>query len=208
MDTLFGSFSESPLSFCYSFLFLGIIYSRWVLLFLWFFFAQCLIAFFSGQLISPFIILLSPLLNLAFGIAMPLLFILALPLVQWQMNLGLQILKWLQKLVEISATVSSSVPSWEINAGVICCFIFLYLGFRKSLTVSLIVLSFSLNLDNARVPSFGNYEFIPQGRLMKIIPDESGETVYWSDGKCRRDLVRGIWWEKCSPRKGSTRKKS
>jgi competence protein ComEC len=35
-DVLLGSFTNSPLSFCYSFLFLGIIYSKKNFLFLWF----------------------------------------------------------------------------------------------------------------------------------------------------------------------------
>lgn len=208
MDMLFGSFSESPLSFCYSFLFLGIIYSGSVFLFLWFFFAQCLIAYFSGELISPFIILLSPILNLAFAVAMPLLFVLAIPLAHWQLYLGLKILAGLQYLVGLSAKVSMSIPNWEINLGVIFCFALLYLARRKTFAVSLLLLSFTLNLDQGRIPSFGNYDFIPQGSVVKIIADESGETVYWSDGKCRRDLVRGVWWEKCSPRRKSTRKKS
>lgn len=208
MDILFGSFSDSPLSFCYSFLFLGIIYSGSILLFLWFFFAQCLIAYFSGELISPFIILLSPMLNLAFALSMPLLFVLAIPLTQWQLYLGLKILAGLQYLVGLSAKLSTSVPNWEINLGVILCFALIYLGRRKAFAFSLLVLSFTLNLDQGKIPGFGNYDFVPQGELVKIVADEAGETVYWSDGKCRRDLVRGVWWEKCSPRRRSTRKKS
>lgn len=67
MDMLFGSFFNSPLSFTYSFLFLGLIYSGNSWLFLWFFFAQALIAYFQGELISPLILIFSPLLNLIFG---------------------------------------------------------------------------------------------------------------------------------------------
>lgn len=208
MDMLFGSFTNSPISFCYSFLFLGIIYSRSAFLFLWFFFAQCLIAYFNGDFISPLIILLSPLLNLAFALAMPLLFLLAIPLCQWQLYLGLKILSGLQQLVTWSALATSWVPSWEVNFGIILCFVFVYLGQRKMLALAMLILSFNLNLDGGNIPGFGKYEFVPRGEILKIVPDEQGETVYWSDGKCRRDLVRGIWWEKCSPVRRSTRKKA
>jgi hypothetical protein len=207
MDMLFGSFADSPLSFCYSFLFLGIIYSGSGLLFLWFFFAQSLIAYFSGDLISPLIMILSPLLNVAFAVAMPLLFLLALPLCQWQLQVGLKILAGLQKLVEMSAHVSQLVPSWEINVGVLVCFVLFYLRKKKSLTLALLFLTLSLNQDKKRIPSFGRYDFVPQGEILKIIPDEVGETVFFSDGKCKRQLVRGIWWEKCSPRRRSNKNK-
>lgn len=208
MDVLLGSFNNSPLSFCYSFLFLGIIYSRSAFMFLWFFFAQCLIAYFSGALISPLIIVLSPLLNLAFALAMPLLFLLAIPLCHWQLYLGLKILSILQQLVTWSAQASGWCPNWEVNFGVLICFFFIYLGRRRMLALTLLVLSFNLNLDTGNMPAFGKYEFVPRGEILKIIQDEKGETVYWSDGKCRRDLVRGIWWEKCSPRRRSTGKKA
>lgn len=207
MDMLVGSFSDSPLSFCYSFLFLGIIYSGSSLLFLWFFFAQSLIAYFSGDLISPLIMVLSPLLNVAFAIAMPLLFLLAIPLCHWQVNVGLKILSGLQKLVELSAHASQMVPSWEINVGVLICFGLFFYRKRIALAVALLFLTFSLNQDQNKIPSFGRYDFIPQGQALKIIPDEAGETVYFSDGKCKRELVRGIWWEKCSPRRRSNKNK-
>lgn len=207
MDMLFGSFADSPLSFCYSFLFLGIIYSGSSLLFLWFFFAQSLIAYFSGDLISPLIMILSPLLNVAFAVAMPFLFLLAIPLYQWQIQVGLKILTSLQKLVELSAHVSHIVPSWEINVSVLLCFGLFYFRKKKSLTLALLFLTLNLNQDKNRIPSFGRYDFVPQGEVLKIVHDEAGETVYFSDGKCKRELVRGIWWEKCSPRRRSNKNK-
>ena len=207
MDMLFGSFNDSPLSFCYSFLFLGIIYSGSGWLFLWFFFAQSLIAYFNGELISPLIMVFSPLLNLSFAVSMPFLFLLAFPLWDWQLNAGLTILRLLQKLVTLSVHLSSLVPYWEINVGVLLCFALLYFRKRRLLAFALLCLTFSLNPDQAKNPSFGNYDFVPQGKVMKIIADETGEKVYWSDGKCVRELVRGVWWEKCSPkRRRSTRR--
>ena len=206
LDMLFGSFMDSPLSFVYSFLFLGIIYSGSGWLFLWFFFAQSLIAYFSGELISPLIMLLSPLLNLAFAAAMPLLFLLAFPLWHWQLQTGLWILSLLQKLVSISAQLSVYIPSWEINLGVLLCFALFYFRKQKSLALALLFVCSSLNLDQLKNPSFGPYDYVPQGHILKIVSSDVGEVVYWSDGKCKRELVRGVWWEKCSPKRRSTRK--
>ena len=201
LDILFGSFTDSPTSFCYSFLFLGIIYSGSSLLFLWFFFAQGLIAYFSGELISPLIIFLSPILNLAFAMAMPLLFVLAYPLAQWQLFLGIKILSFLQKMVEWSAQLSLIVPSWEFNFGILLCFLLFYSRKRKAFAAAVLMVSFTLNSDSKNILRFGNYDFVPQGKIKKIILNEFGETVYWTDGKCDRELIRGVWWEKCSPSK-------
>ena len=166
-----------------------------------------MIAYFNGELISPLIMLFSPLLNMAFALAMPFLFVLAYPFWSWQLDLGLSILKVLQKLVEVSAHSSSYVPFWEINVVTLLCFGLFYFGKKKSLSLVVLFLSFSLNLDLAKNPSFGPYDFVPQGKVLKIVSNEMGEIVYWSDGKCKRELVRGLWWEKCSPkRKRSTRK--
>jgi hypothetical protein len=80
LDTLFGTFQSGALSFTYSFLFLGIIYSglEGIGLIFWFFLAQIILAYFQGTDISPLLLVLSPVLNLGFGVAMPLLFILAI----------------------------------------------------------------------------------------------------------------------------------
>ena len=50
------------------------------------------------------------------------------------------------------------------------------------------MVSFTLNSDSKNIPRFGNYDFVPQGKIEKIIPNEFGETVYWTDGKCDREL--------------------
>ncbi len=207
MDILWGSFSDSPLSFCYSFLFLGIIYSESFFLFLWFFFAQSLIAYFSGTHISPLIMVLSPLLNLAFGLAMPLLFLLAFPLCHWQLQLGLKILTCLQGMVKWSAEISQYVPSWEINSGVILCFLLFYFRKRKTLAVALSCLSLSLNLDLGKIPTAGRYDFVSQGQVVKINMGEKMDRIYLIDGSCKRELIRGVWWEKCSPRRRSKKNK-
>jgi hypothetical protein len=206
LDILFGSFSNSPLSFCYSFLFLGIIYSGVNFLFLWFFFGQCLIAFFNGLLISPLIIILSPLLNFFFALAMPLLFVLAIPLWSWQLQIGLKIIMILQKLVDFSVSLSGLVPSWEINLWILIMFCLFYLAKRKFLLVCLVFLTQNLNRSGVSPFRLNNYEFVPMGRIIKKVVTNNEELVYWSDGKCRRELISGLWWEKCSPRRKSTHK--
>lgn len=207
LDILVGTFSSAPLSFCYSFLFLGIIYSGKKNLFLWFFTAQLLIAYFQQELISPAILFLSPLLNFAFGISMPFLFLLAIPLWSWQLFLGLKILQLLQYLVETSAYLTTLLPVWEVNFGVLLACILFFLAKRKGLICVLCLLSWELNLDLQKAPNLGTKEFVPQGRIIKIKSDEKRDIVYWSDGRCTRELVRGTWWEKCSPKRRSTYEK-
>jgi len=136
-----------------------------------------------------------------------LLFLLAIPLWHWQVQIGLKILAGLQKLVEISAHASQLVPSWEINMGVLLCIGLFYYRKKRSLTLALLFLTLNLNQDKNKIPSFGRYDFVPQGEILKIIPNEAGETVYFSDGRCKRELVRGMWWEKCSPRRRSNKNK-
>lgn len=207
LDVLWGSFADSPLSFAYSFLFLGLIYSGPKLLFLWFFFAQALIAFFNGSHLSPLMLLLSPLLNLAFAFAMPLLLVLAIPLWSWQADIGILILTALQGLVKVSATLNTFVPAWEIHLGVLLCFGLFYYSHKKALALALLLISNGLNLDRERTPGYPRYDFTPSGEVSKIIQMEKDTVIYFKDGRCNRRLIRGMWWEKCSPRRKSTRKK-
>lgn len=202
LDLLFGSFMNSPLGFCYSFLFLGIIYSGKSYLFIWFFFGQCLLAFFNGNEISPLILLFSPLLNLAFAVSLPLLFLLAIPLWSWQVSIGLKLLGALQGLVELSAYICSLVPSLEVHCITLICFVLMYFGRRRLLAIAIFGISFSLNQDFQRNPTLGSYEFVPQGIVLKVIEKDYGEIAYYSDGKCKRELLRGVLWERCSPKKG------
>jgi len=201
LDILFGSFTQSPLSFCYSFLFLGIIYSGKKFLFLWFFLGQCLITFFSGSEITPMILFLSPILNIFFAIALPILFLLAIPLWPWQVFAGVKILGLLQYLVEISAKLSSLVPTIEIHSVTLLCLFLIYSRRRKCFLTVLCIFSFSLNQDFTKTPSFGPYEFVPQGTVIRAVTKDYGELVYYTDGKCKREFVRGIWWEKCAPKR-------
>ena len=207
-DIIFGSFTQSPLSFCYSFLFLGIIYSKSKLLFLWFFFAQCLIAFFNGDFISPLLIMISPLLNLAFAFAMPLLLILAFPLWGWQLQMGLGILSILQTMVMHSAKLTTYLPVWEINGFVMLCFAFLYLKKKRYLFMTILFMTSSLNLGTHQKTKLGSVEFVPKGKELKKVWKDEKLRIYWSDGKCEKQLSNGLRWEKCSPLRRSSRLKT
>ncbi|HXH30024.1 MAG TPA: hypothetical protein VNJ01_04360 [Bacteriovoracaceae bacterium] len=207
LDVLFGSFQDSALSFSYSFLFLGIIYSgvKGLGLIIWFFLAQVLLAYFQGLFISPAILLLSPLLNAGFGFAMPFLFILSLPLSDWQVECGLFILSSLQSAVDASVTVIALIPSLEIHSGILVLLIFFLRRNWRSVLVTLLLLSSSLNLDLSKAPSVATNEFVPRGKLVNEVSNEVEMQIYFTDGNCKLRLVRGFWWEKCSPRRRSRR---
>lgn len=209
LDMLWGSFQSGALSFSYSFLFLGIIYSgaRGVGLIFWFFIAQLILAYFQSVAISPLLLIFSPILSFCFGMAMPLLFVLAIPLWSWQLELGLMILKSLQAIVDVAAYCLQYVPTWEIHIGVLLLIgLFVYRRWKIFIALAF-VLSNSLNLDQARVPSMGSYDFIPQGERVRVLVKGEDEVIYFTDGKCQRRLVRGFWWEKCSPRRRSMGRK-
>jgi hypothetical protein len=209
LDSLFGTFQGSPLSFTYSCLFLGIIYSgaEGVGLIFWFFIAQILLAHFQGVQISPLLLIFSPILNFGFGLAMPVLFILAFPLWNWQLHMGLYILRFLQFLVDFFAGIILHFPTWEINiAMLILVFFFLTQRWRLLMCMTLLFCN-SLNLDFEKTPGFSKYEFAPQGNTERIVLKDKYDLIYFRDGKCKRKLIRGFWWEKCSPNRRSTRKK-
>lgn len=209
LDVLWGSFQDGALSFTYSLLFLGIIYSglRGLSLIVWFFLAQMMLAMFQGVAISPLLLLFSPVINLCFGLSMPVLFILAYPLWHWQLHSGLFILRFLHQLVDWSTPAIASFPLWEISIfTLVLAYLFVSKKFRI-FSLGLLLLSSGLNPDFQNEPKLGTYEFVPQGELKKIVSKEIEDRLYFSDGTCTRKLVRGFWWEKCSPRRKSTGKK-
>lgn len=208
IDMFFGSFQNGALSFTYSFLFIGIIYSglEGLGLIIWFFIAQIILAYFQGTDISPLLILFSPIVNLAFGVAMPVLFLLSFPLWGWQLHSGIFILKLLQYPIDLFMYVSQFFPRFEIHSGALLL-IALILFKRWKLSLALLcVFSFSLNLDRQKSPQLPK-EFVSQGATIKTVYSETEVKIYKSDGICRMKLVRGFWWENCSPRRKSSRKK-
>lgn len=205
IDVCFGNFQNSTLSFTYSFLFLGIVYSGMEGLYLifWFFSAQMILAYFQGNQISILLLLFSPLLNFAFGLAMPLLFLLSFPLAHWQLHSGLFILKILNFLVTFSGKIISTLPLIEVNFCTLIILSLFMLQKKRCFIFCLLFFHNSLNLDLQRIPTATRYEFSPCGIKKKIINKSDYDLIYFSDGKCRRKLIRGYWWENCSPKRGS-----
>lgn len=210
LDMFFGTFQNSPLSFTYSFLFIGIIYSglRGLGLILWFFFAQMMIAYFQGNDISLLLLIFSPLLNLLFTLLLPVLFLLSFPLWDWQLTIGIFLLRSVQKIVDVCAGISFLFPSLEVNIMIFVMVTLIYLRQRRCLILTLVVFCSSLNPDSSKIPSSGNYEFRPQGKILRTIYRESDVSVYFSDGRCRMKLVRGYWFENCSPKRRSSMRKN
>jgi hypothetical protein len=207
LDVLFGQFQNSALSFSYSFLFLGVVYSglRGFSLVFWLFLAQIMIAYFQGNFISPLLLLFSPFLNVAFALAMPILLVLSVPLCSWQLNTGLFILKILQSLVELATHIIQYVPFLEVHGGILLlCFLFLF-RHHKAALVLVLFLSSGLNVDLQKDPALGRHDFYPHGTMIKIIKNEKEDVAYYQDGKCKRQLVRGQWWENCSPKASKRR---
>lgn len=209
IDILFGSFQNGALSFTYSFLFIGIIYSGLTGfgLIIWFFIAQLTLALFQGNDVSLLLLFFSPLLNLGFSIVMPLLFLLALPLWDWQLHSGIFLLKGLQCMVNVSADITSLFPAIEIHIGFLTMIFFILMKKKRWILSCLLFLSFDLNLDRQRTPSLSSKEFLPQGRILKTTYTEKEVRLNFEDGNCRMKLVRGLWWENCSPRRRSNNRK-
>jgi hypothetical protein len=206
LDMLVGSFHNYPLSFCFSFLFLGIIYSekqRFILVIL-FFLAQMLITYFYQNQISFLMLFLSPLLNFAFALALPFIFILSYPLWNWQLHVGLGLMKGLQGLIDFSAALVGQFPLISIHVGILVCLIFLTLNQKRAFSISLIALSSPLNIEKSKFPSLSRYEFVPVGKLLVVT--QQGK-IKFEDGSCERQLIQGLWWQKCSPKRKSTRYK-
>jgi hypothetical protein len=204
IDVLVGTFQESALSFTFSFLFLGIIYAGVKWTFSWFFLAQGMIAYFQSDLLSPFLLFLSPLLNIGFGLALPILMLCSYPLTDWQLQLGLELLEGLQSLVSLSAKLCGIIPAWQIHCGFLVIGLLFYLRRKWLVPIALIFFTNELNQDFQKLPGASAYEFVPQGVVNKI----KDSKMYFSDGRCERKLVRGLWWEKCSPRRRSTYKRT
>jgi hypothetical protein len=205
LDLLFGSFQVHALSFTYSFLFLGIMYSGVKCLgrVFWFFIGQSIIAFSQGIFIAPLLIIFSPVISFLFVLVLPVLFLLSFPLWDWQLETGLSLLRILLKTVSLSAEISSFIPSWEMHSGMLMLIGFCVFRKSYSFLLTLIFMSSSLNLDLKRSPSPSSYEWIPQGQIQKIEERKDKTVIRYSDGKCETILVRGMWWKKCSPKRGS-----
>lgn len=208
IDILFGSFQSSPLSFSYSFLFLSFIYGgrKGVGLVIWFFLGQLLISYFQGGTVSPLLILLSPIMNFAFTLLLPILLICSFPLVPLQLDAGIFLTSIVHKLISSFYEIVVIFPSIEITGMVLLGLAFFMTKFFKTSLIILILLSANLNSDYERSPQWSSNEFSSKGKITKRIYSKDNVVIYFEEGSCRLKLVRGFWWENCSLRKGSSGK--
>lgn len=207
IDVLFGSFQDSPLSFSYSFLFLGFIYGgiKGIGLIVWFYLGQVIIVYFQGGVISPLLLLLSPFMNFSFSLLLPILLLLSFPLATFQLGIGVFLIKKVQTLIDLCYRIVVSAPSFEVT-GLLLLFLLLFMmrRFRWALIVFCFI-SMNLNSDYGRRPAWNTNEFVPHGRITKRVYSEKKVVIYFEDGICNLKLVRGFWWENCSPERGSSR---
>lgn len=204
IDLLIGSFSGSPLGFTYSFLFLGVIYSgaRGLTLFIWFFLAQMLISFVQGSMISPLLLLISPLINTVLAFILPPLFVFAWPLTDWQLSAGIFLIRIAQVLVSHCYQLVMNFPLLEMNIALLFLFIFLIQRKGRLTLLLAMLVTADLNSDKGKIPMAATYEWQASGRIIRMTDSK----IYKMDGICERRLVRGIWYETCSPRRRSRKK--
>ena len=206
IDILAGTISQSPLSFGFSYLFLSLIIFKKKGLNRHFFFSQMLIFYFSSSLISPLLLIISPILNFILTLLFPLLCVLALPLGDWSFEWGMILMRFLQTCVYIASKITSSFPLWEINLGVILISYFFYRSQKIMIFSSLLFLSQTLDTAEKSKIKLSSFDFIPNGNIIKTIQRKNITSIYYQDGICRRELINGLWWEKCSPKKRSTKR--
>jgi len=190
IDILRGGLSNSPLSFFYSVLFLSLIYFKIKNLVWWFFAGQCLIMFFQEGTISVLNLVFSPIINLLFSLCLPILMLLAIPIWKFQIDLGINILKFIDHIITFFNAITLDFVRLEVTLLVLILFTAIYLRKKKVIYLCLLFYQSNLNLDYQRINFKTTWE---------IVPDKAEEHLY-----CERNLVRGIWWEKCSSRKRST----
>jgi hypothetical protein len=199
-DITWGTFQKQTLSFTYSLLFMGIIYSglRGLKLLIWFFFAQLILAYFQDAHVSILILIFSPILNLIFTAIMPALLILSFPLWEWQLKSGLIILRHVQTLVDFCAYCCASFPMLESHVGLMVILTAVIFRKKKIIILGSIFFCSSLNFEQGNLPTSSALHK-PLGEFYETIYREKYVLVKFRDGVCKMKLVRGFWFESCSP---------
>jgi|GEM_PF-6879768 len=149
-DYLYGSFNESPLGYSYSLLFLLIIYQRRTLIWkiISFSLAQILIFYLNQTTFYPLMLILSPIINLFYGILLPFLFFLSIPLTNWQFKLGSILMEINEQVLSYFINLLRMTPAIELNLFFISI-LFLLIRFpTKTLLLLMLLNCESLNLEN------------------------------------------------------------
>ena len=149
-DLIFGTYLHSPLSFCFSFLFLSLIYARMNFLVAawWYFIAQIVIAIFLEQSFFMTNIIWTPLLTILFSSLFPaLIFFRLIPSLSF---LGEMISGLYLSTVDFIFVLSSIIPKVEANP-----FLFVLLGLLlfqryKCFILGIVLFSSQLNFDQNR----------------------------------------------------------
>lgn len=197
LDYAFGSYRHSPLSFLYSFTFLGIFIvsgesSKFSLIFN-LFVANIILAFFSGGAISPWSIFMGFALTWLFCLFFPLLF-LSVFIPPLAFLTGPLIAKWFQLLEGTPSPeffVSASVP------------LILVLIFQRQLTPLLVGGLLMIHCEPLKQRSakerFLTERVLPAHAVSKVVPKKYGlqvDSERWGL-RCRYELVRDEWRASC-----------
>ena len=204
-----GHLETSPLSFIFSFFFLGIIFSelKGFSLIIWFFIGQFLITFLFGGEISFLNIFLSPLANLGLTLITPFLFFLSFPLGELQLKTGIMLVKLYDGGLEYLYLLTKNFPQVEVHLFTVILLCLLLWRKFKFFVWGLVLFSTSLNLEKATPHRTARYYFVPTGVVIKTVEKAQERITYFSDGICRERLRMGIFEKRCSPKRAPRTKK-
>lgn len=204
-----GQLNSSPLSFIFSFFFLGVIFSglKGLALIIWFFLGQTLITFLSGGHVSILNLLFSPIANLLLTLITPFLFLLSFPLGELQLQTGLKIIEVFDIVISSFYRIIIRMPQFEVHAFSIVLMTLILWRKSKSIIIGLLLFSSSLNLEKETNFKTHRYYFLPQGEILKVIEKKGERLTYYGDGKCMERLRMGFWEKKCSPKRAPIKRK-
>jgi predicted membrane metal-binding protein len=189
LDLVFGTYQDGSLSFCFSFMFLSLIYTRMNFLVSawWFFIAQIIIAIFLEQHFFITNIILTPLLTLLFSLLFPvLIFLRVIP--AWHF-LGTELSDFYLKTVHLCYEFSLYIPSIEAIPYLLVIILFILFPQKKGIILGIALFSGSLNLNQ------NQYQTSYLSRKYYFV-SESKKGCYVEGG-----------FEKCSYFRRSTKKK-
>lgn len=149
-DLIFGTYLHSPLSFCFSFLFLSLIYARMNFLVAawWYFIAQVIIAIFLEQSFFITNILWTPLLTILFsGLFPALIFFRLIPNLSF---LGEILSRFYLSIIDFVFELSSFIPRLEANPFLFIILGLLLFGKYRCFILGVILFSSQLNFDQNR----------------------------------------------------------
>ena len=165
-DFFFGTFNASPLSFTFSFLFIGVLLSteKSSFILISFFVANLLISFFFHQNINILGFFLGFFITMIFSFLFPMIFLSYWPSSFVGIDLTSPFLFIIKSLVSISAKLANYSPDIEIDLiGLILIFLF-------SLKRKTLLLALAITLSSCRIYN------IPQSRI-RPIPKESSMVI-------------------------------